>query len=178
MVRAFLAYELSDDIRSGLSKAQDLLRGCSARLTFVAPAQIHVTIKFLGEVEDRKLPALIEALKGTEFTPFAAKAGRVTVNSPRRPFTVWSGIDDGGNGALLRDRVEDLLAPLGFPRETRPFTAHATVARVKRYDPSLMTALQNLGTRTYGECTVAAMNLKKSTLTSAGPVYEDLLVVP
>ncbi|HOX35472.1 MAG TPA: RNA 2',3'-cyclic phosphodiesterase [Methanoregulaceae archaeon] len=177
MVRAFLALELSEGIRSALAGAQDVLRRCSARLTFVAPAQIHVTVKFLGEVDDKKIPALIDAVKTVPGSPFPVRAGRITVNNPRRPFTVWSVVDDGGQGAALRDRIESALAPVGFPREARPFTAHATVARVKRFDPSLAEVLRELGSRNYGECTVTGFRLKKSTLTPSGPVYEDLLEV-
>jgi len=177
MVRAFLALELSGEIRSALAGAQDELRRCSARLTFVAPAQIHITVKFLGEVDEKKIPSLKDALKSITLPPFVVEAGRVTVNNPRRPFTVWSVVADDGNGALLRDRIEAVLAPLGFPRESRPFTAHATVARVKRFDPSLLEVLRSMSGRTYGGCTVAGFRLKQSTLTSNGPVYEDLLEV-
>ena len=73
---------------------------------------------------------------------------------------------------------EDVLEPLGFARETRKFTPHATVARVRRPDQSLFTALDKLRSRTYGSCTVTAFRLKKSTLTPQGPIYEDLLEVP
>jgi len=177
MVRAFIALELTDGIRSALAETQEILRGCNARLTFVSPAQIHITVKFLGEVGEQKIPHLKDLLRTITFTPFTARAGRVTVNNPRRPFTVWSSIDDGGNGALLRERIEDALGPMNFPREARPFTAHATIARVRRYDPSLSEALRSTGDRMYGECTIAGMKLKKSTLTRTGPVYEDLLEV-
>jgi 2'-5' RNA ligase len=177
MVRAFVALELSDEIRAALAGVQDLLRRCRARLTFVDPAQIHITAKFLGEVEDQKIPALQDALQRVAFTPFPARAGEVTVNNPRRPFTVWCEVDDGGQGAMLQKEIEDVLAPFGFLRESRPFTAHATVARVKRFDASLMDTLKTLGGRTYGECRITGMKLKKSTLTPAGPVYEDLMEV-
>lgn len=177
MVRAFLALELSEEIRSALAEAQDVLRRCNARLTFVDPAQIHVTVKFLGDVEEKKLPAVIDALKSVPGTPFIVRAGQVTVNNPHRPFTIWSVIDDGGHGASLRDKIDAAFAPLNFPRESRPFTAHATVARVKRFDPSLSGVLRILCDRIYGECGVTGIKLKKSTLTSTGPVYEDLLEV-
>lgn len=144
MVRAFIALEISEEIRTALAQAQDVLRQCSARLTFVAPPLIHITVRFLGEIDDQKARDVAGALKNTRFSPFTITAGRVTVNNPRRPFTVWCAIDDGGKGAGIRNMVEDALAPLGFLRENRPFTAHATIARVKRYDPSLMDAIGKL----------------------------------
>jgi RNA 2',3'-cyclic 3'-phosphodiesterase len=177
MVRAFVALELSADIREQLSAAQDVLRGCTARLTFVDPALIHITVKFLGEVDEKKIPQVTAALRSIPFAPFPVSAGRVTVNNSRRPHTIWCVAGDGGNGGKLFRLVEDALQPLGFMRETRPFTPHATIARVKFADPSLFTQLNLLNGRTYGSCIVSGLKLKKSTLTPRGPVYEDLLEV-
>jgi len=177
MVRAFIALELSPEIRQTLKEAQDVLRTSTARLTFVDPAIIHITVKFLGEVDERKIPAVMEALKSIPFTPFNVTAATVTVNNPRRPFTVWCSLDDAGKGAALAHLIEDTLEPLGFARETRPFTPHATVARVKSSDPSLFTVLNSLRAKTFGTCTITGLKLKKSVLTPRGPVYEDLLEV-
>lgn len=177
MVRAFVAVELSADIREQLATAQDVLRGGTSRLTFVDPALIHITVKFLGEVDEKKVPEIAAALRSIPFAPFPVTAGRVTVNNPRRPHTVWCVTEDGGKGAALFRLVEDALQPLGFMRETRPFTPHATIARVKSADPSLSAQLALLNGRTYGSCTVSGLKLKKSTLTPRGPVYEDLLEV-
>lgn len=177
MARTFVALELSGEIRDRLSEAQTVLRTCSARLTFVDPPLIHITAKFLGEVNEKRLVQVQDALKTIAFTPFPVTAGAVTVNNLKRPHTVWCAIDDGGNGEQLLNLIEAALTPLGFPREERRFTPHATVARVKSPDPSLFTALSQLPNKTYGSCTVSGLKLKKSTLTPQGPVYEDLLEV-
>jgi len=177
MVRTFVALELSGEIRERLKEAQQVLRGCSARLTFVDPALIHITAKFLGEVDEKKLVQVQDALKTIRFSPFPVTAGCVTLNSPKRPHTVWCAIDDAGNGEQLLALIESALSPLGFAREERRFTPHATVARVKSPDPSLFAALRQLGGRRYGCCTISGLKLKKSTLTPRGPVYEDLLEV-
>jgi 2'-5' RNA ligase len=177
MVRAFVALELSGEIRARLAEARGVLKECRARLTWVEPENIHITVKFLGEVEDQKIPPVKAALAPVAFRPFPVSAGTMTLNNPRRPFTVWCAIDDGGEGARLLKAVEDALTPLGFSREQRRFTPHATVARVKQFDPSLFEALKALKDRTYGSCTVDGMKLKKSTLTQKGPVYEDLMEV-
>jgi 2'-5' RNA ligase len=177
MVRAFVALELSDEIRWRLSEAQDLLKRCSARMTWVEPQNIHITVKFLGEMEETKIPGLKAALSSIAFIPFPVTTGTITVNNPKRPFTVWCGIVDGGRGSDLLRLVEDVLAPLGFMPEKRRFTPHATIARVKRFDPSLTEALKSLSFRTYGGSMVTGMKLKKSTLEPNGPIYEDLLEV-
>jgi len=177
MVRVFIALELSDEIKNELAAVQQTLRGCRARLTFVEPKNIHIPAKFPGEGDAKKLKKVIEALKKITFSPFPVTAGRVTVNNPRRPHTVWCAIDDAGEGEKIFTLIEDALAPLGFSRETRRFTPHATVARVKSPDPSLFSVLKDLGRTGYGNCTIHGMVLKKSTLLPQGPVYEDLEVL-
>jgi RNA 2',3'-cyclic 3'-phosphodiesterase len=177
MTRAFIALELSNDIKDQLTSAQQTLRGCKARFTFVDPEIIHITVKFLGEVDDKKLRNVMDALTSISFSPFSITAGKVTVNNKKCPHTVWCTIDDAGNGERLFVHIEDALAPLGFARETRRFTAHATIARVKSMDPSLFSALGILDGNSYGSCRISGMKLKKSTLMLKGPVYEDLLEV-
>ena len=177
MVRAFVALELSGEIRSRLAISQDILRTCPARLTFVNPDLIHITAKFLGEVPMQQLPAIMDALRSIPFAPFTVTAGDVTVNNRNRPHTVWSVIDDAGRGRQLLSAIDAVLGSLGFAPETRSFTPHATIARVKVADPSLLMALKNLEGTGYGSCMVSGLKLKKSTLTPGGPVYEDLLEV-
>ncbi len=177
MVRAFVALELSPEIRASLADSEQPLRTTGAKLSFVEAANIHITIKFLGEVDERKLPILMDALRQVTFTPFTVRAAMITVNNPNNPHTVWCTIEDNGESSELFWRIEDALVPLGFPRETRKFTPHATIARVKRADPSLLPAVNRLKNRIAGSCIVTGFRLKKSTLTPQGPVYEDLLVV-
>ena len=174
MVRAFVALELPREIRERLRGAQETLRGCRARLTVVDPALIHITLKFLGEVAEKDIPRIAEALRTVPSAPFPVTVGAVTVNNPRRPFTVWCAIDDAGKGRDLFQRVEDALCPFGFAKETRGFTPHATLARVKQPDPSLLGVIGTMKDMSYGSCTIGGMKLKKSTLTPRGPVYEDL----
>jgi 2'-5' RNA ligase len=177
MVRAFVAFELSPEMRQQLGAAQAVLRKSSARLTFVDPAIIHITVKFLGEVDEKKIPELVAALKSVKAAPFPVTGGRIMVNNPRSPHTVWCAIEDSGKGLDVFAAVETALAPLGFSRESRGFTPHATLARVKEADPSLFRCLEELKGAPCGSCTIAGLKLKKSTLTPRGPVYADLAEV-
>lgn len=177
MVRAFLALELTKEIRDRLKVAQDTLRTSLARMTFVAPENIHITVKFLGEVDDRLLPRVFEAVKQISVAPFPVTVGNVTLNNPKRPFTVWCSIDDAGKCSEVFRIADERLAPLGFARETRRFTPHATLARIREPDPSLFPVIGTFKGKDYGECIVRGIRLKKSTLTPQGPVYEDMLEV-
>lgn len=177
MVRAFVALELSKDIQDQLASAQDILRGCRARLSFVDPENIHITEKFLGDVDEKTLRNVMDVLMPVTFSSFPVTAGTVMVNNPKRPHTIWCSIEDTGECGRLFHLIEDILEPLGFARETRRFTPHATLARVKSPHPSLLSVLNSLDNKSYGSCTISGIKLKKSTLLPQGPVYEDLMEV-
>jgi 2'-5' RNA ligase len=146
-------------------------------MNFVDPALIHITVKFLGEVDEKDLSKICASLGSVSFEKFPVTVGTVTVNNPKRPFTVWCAISDNGRGKELFRNVEAALEPLGIARERRGFTPHATLARIRTPDPSLFEALHALNGITYGSCLITGMKLKKSTLTPHGPIYEDLMEV-
>jgi len=177
MVRAFVAFEISGEMREILAAAQETLKKSTARLAVVDSPLIHITVKFLGEVDEKKLPQVIAALKTVQAAPFAVKGSRITVNNFRSPHTVWCAIDDAGKGRDVFLAVESVLAPLGFARESRQFFPHATLARVKIADPSLFRYLEEIKDAPCGGCTVSGLKLKKSTLTPRGPFYEDIAEV-
>jgi 2'-5' RNA ligase len=177
MVRAFIAFELSREIKESIAEAQLQLRRCYARLTFVDPSQIHITAKFLGELDMPTLEKVKTALTGIPCAPFPVTVGKVMLNNPRRPQTIWCEVGDAGRGGELVARIDNALVPLGCEPETRRFLPHATLARIKSTDPSLFAALKRIGDREYGSCTISGMTLKKSTLTPRGPVYENMLEV-
>jgi 2'-5' RNA ligase len=178
MVRTFIAIDLTPEVREQMRGPQGRLASCHARLTMVAPPSIHITLKFLGEIDERDLGRVKEALSAIRFEPFEIAVGGVKGNPSSSPRVIWSEVrDEGGCGRLFR-LVEEALLPLGFQKEKRAYTPHATLARVKRLDPSLLPLLRDLATEEFGSCPVRYIKLKKSTLTPAGPIYEDLLEVP
>ncbi|WP_265582245.1 RNA 2',3'-cyclic phosphodiesterase [Methanofollis aquaemaris] len=177
MVRAFVAIELSEEIKEGLRDAQVHLGDCNARLKMVDPTLAHITLKFLGEVEPERIEQVEEALRGVRGAPFTLTVGGVEGSNRRRPRVVWCTVADGGETARLAAAVEKALEPLGFEREKRQFTPHITLARVREFDPSLLEVIEDLATAKPGACEVRAIILKKSTLTRTGPIYETLMEV-
>jgi 2'-5' RNA ligase len=177
MVRTFIAIDLAPEVRERMRGPQGALGGCRARLTVVNPPSIHITLKFLGEIDERTLGRVREVLSALQFEPFEISVGGVKGNPPSSPRVIWSGIRDEGGCGRLFALVEEALHPLGIPKEKRAYTPHATLARVKRFDPSLLPILSDLASEEFGSCTVSCIKLKKSTLTPQGPVYEDLLEV-
>lgn len=177
MVRTFVAVDLPEEMRARIAETAQALRGSEARLSFVAPAQIHVTLAFLGEVEPDRLPTVATALEAVRPDPFDLAVGSIAGNSRSSPRTIWCPCTDDGSLAALAGAVGAALEPLGFLRERRPFRGHATVARVKAFHPSLLDRLAALPRDGFGTFRVDRFRLKKSTLTPQGPLYEDLAEV-
>lgn len=177
MVRTFVAIDLPEDMRDDMNKVRTILAEAKGRLTIVNPANLHITLKFLGEVDPGKIPAIIEALRATDIDPFEVTVEKATLNNPRSPRIVWCDVTDSGEIALLARQVEDLLVPLGFPRENRPFRPHVTLARVRKPHQSLIHQMHLMPSEPFGTFPVESIKLKKSTLTPHGSIYEDLVEV-
>ncbi|MDP3767489.1 MAG: RNA 2',3'-cyclic phosphodiesterase [Dehalococcoidia bacterium] len=132
-LRLFVACELPDDVRRALGNVQaDLTRSGAEGLRWVRPEGIHITLKFLGAVEDSRVPKLRSAL-AQAVDPFELRLQPATLGGFGGPRlrVVWIGLEGDTEGlAALAARVEKALVPLGFPRERRPFAPHLTLARV------------------------------------------------
>jgi 2'-5' RNA ligase len=146
----------------------------------VKPDLIHVTLKFLGDVPPPKVDRVVKALEGVRRPAFTAKVGGIGAFPGRSIRIVWIGAEGEFEG-LFR-AVEATLSPLGFEREQRKFTSHATIARVGRPSPettSLLAArLAPFKDIDLGEFKADKFVLKKSTLTPGGPIYEDVAAFP
>ena len=133
-VRAFVAIELPEDVRVALSAFQAGFEERGSEVRWVPVGNIHLTLKFLGEVAKDRLPALFagvdEAVFG--FEALALKV-RETGGFPNlsRPRVLWAGVEDG-SGSLeeIAARLEKVLEEIDFPPERRRYHAHLTLARV------------------------------------------------
>ena len=177
MVRLFVAIDLPQQIREALSNSQQDLKKSRARLAVVSPENIHITLKFIGEVGQDAVEAIKRRLADVSGTPFEVSVSGISADNRRRPRVVWCTIKDGGRCALLNEEIEEALAPLGIEKESRRFRPHATLARVKKFDPSLLEAMRPMESADYGNFQVDGFSLKKSTLTPSGALYEDIMVV-
>jgi len=177
-MRAFIAIEVSDEVRDNLLKAQERIGSKSAKIKFVERENFHVTLKFLGEIDEALAEEVKEAL--AEIAK-KHKKHRVRVKgigvfpNPNYVRVIWAGIEnDEGIKAIARD-VEREMRRLGFKKD-RDFVAHITIGRVKfiRDKVELAMALKDLANEDFGEFEVEAIELKKSTLTPKGPIYETV----
>ena len=177
MVRAFVAVRVpgvaADALENFLSELRPL-----ARVRWVRREQFHITLKFLGELEQGVIDEVIDALAPMKsFTPFTVELNHIgafpNLNSPR---VLWLGGDKGAvELGRLAKRVNDVLyETAGLERESKKFTAHLTLARLK--DSVLPEALvKRLGEVPVLSWECSELVLMKSLLTPQGPIYSQLM---
>jgi len=118
-----------------MKKIQDQLKESHADIKWELPHQLHATIKFLGDVDEQTMPAILSAIRSatidiTRFTVSYRSVGSFPDN--RHPRIVWIGCDDGTETVLqLKNNLDKRLLPLGFAVEDRKFHPHITLGRVK-----------------------------------------------
>ena len=182
-MRTFLAITLPDRLRAELATLQDQLRATHAEVTWVEPAHLHLTLKFLGEMAEERLSELVGALTTTvsAIPRFALSADGIgTFPTERHPRVIWVGLgrDLERLGQLAR-AVEAACVRLGFPAETRPFAAHVTLGRVRtphRLD-ALSDSLARAAFVSTTEIPVTAVTVFESRLSPQGPDYRPRATV-
>ena len=145
-------------------------------IRWIKKENIHLTLKFLGEVPDEAMQSIGDALKAacSAHTPFDARLGGLgAFPSPRRARVIWAGVDQGSPEiSALAASVESALEPIGFRREGRAFVPHATLGRTKGRPAAI--DLPETSIPEAPVFRVAGAELTKSTLTPEGSRYETL----
>ena len=179
--RCFVALVLPAELREAVAGhfAREGRRVPGVR--WVAAANLHLTLQFLGEVEAERISALREALEAAVSGHAAFRLGLRGAGafpSAERPRVLWVGAGEGtAQASALGASVAAALAPLGFPAEERPFVPHLTVGRVAappRAREPLRRLLEDARDRDWGGCLVPAAHLLRSELFPAGPIYSIL----
>jgi 2'-5' RNA ligase len=176
-MRLFFAVNLAPEIRERLAEVQKPLVATGADVKWVEISNLHVTLKFLGEVRDDKVPAIIaQAAEASRLArPFSiALAGLGAFPSERAPRVVWAGMTKGVQEmSALAQGLEAPLEELGFKPEGRPFSAHVTLGRVRSFSgrDALARALQAGRECEIGEMAVEKFALMQSVLGRGGPQY-------
>lgn len=134
-VRAFIAVELPDEVRSFLRAIVTDLKKTGADVKWTRPEGTHLTLKFLGNVPTDLIPKLEKELSPV-FSAQKSVSLRVdglgAFPGLRKPRVIWAGLHDPDGGLVpLAQRVEEILLPFGFGPEKRPFTPHLTLGRVR-----------------------------------------------
>jgi len=177
-IRTFIAIDVDKTIRARLVALQEKLTRSAPEVKWVEPENLHVTLLFLGEVDDRELgkvcAAVIKVCQEHPAFPMSIE-GVASFGNPRRPRTLWVGVGQGGEEiTALHDALEPPLLDLGcYRREERKYTPHLTLGRVKSDQPNdqLPAALTKHADWHGGEVRVGEVLVMSSELASGGPTY-------
>jgi len=180
-IRTFVAVEIGEAIRRAAAKLIEELRTASADVTWVAPHNMHLTVKFLGDVAAERIPQIsatvAEAVAGVRAFDLEVRGVGAFPNVPR-PRTIWIGTGAGeAQLAEVAEGLESALAKLGFAREGREFRGHLTLGRIRHPGPALATLSQMLHERAgleFGQTTIREVVVFSSQLERGGPIYEAL----
>ena len=182
-VRSFVSIDLEDE--NVLSKVLSVISSLSnlgADLKTVERDNIHLTLKFLGNLGPAKLSEVTSALSQVRFEPFSIEIkGAGAFPNLNRMNVIWVGIGEGWTTAeQIFEQTERLLHGVGFARETRPFSPHITIARVRsgRKRDEVAAFLEHLSDESFGSFNTNHIRLKQSVLSPSGPTYSTLFEVP
>jgi 2'-5' RNA ligase len=179
-IRTFIALELPPSLISLLAKVQENIQTMGLRAKWVRPDNIHLTLKFLGNINPADIEkigrAMVDAV--SEFETFNLVAAGIGVfPGVNRPRVIWVGLK--GQVQLLfamQRRLEDNLAVLGYKKEKRPFKGHLTLGRFRQNvnRETIRRVLQEFGNLASEEFTVRRVIFYKSDLKPTGAVYSEL----
>lgn len=151
----------------------------NADVKLVEPQNIHITLKFLGEVEEVNIDDIEQIIKGSvkEIEPFTIKLSGTGV-FPNQNYirVIWIGIKDAEIIETISRSIDERLSQLGFKREKRGFSAHLTIGRVKtaKNKQLLLKAIEDYKDSEFSTQEINSIKLKKSDLTPKGPIYTTL----
>lgn len=177
-IRTFIAVGINRTVRDRALELQEKLAESGVAVKWVEPDNLHITLHFLGEVDERDLikvcRAVEEACRTREpFTMSLASTGAFP--NTRRPKTLWAGIGEGTQDLVaIHDALEPSLMELGcYRREDRPYSPHLTLGRVKGDEASepLATALAKNAGWQGGDVQVREVLVMSSELRQDGPTY-------
>jgi 2'-5' RNA ligase len=178
-IRSFIAFDIeSPYILERITQMQKKLAETGADLKFVEPKNIHITLRFLGNITPNMVDRIFEGMQKVQFIPFNVKIQGVgAFPDMRYPRVVWAGIREGANQLRgIFSQLEPYIRNLGFAPDPKGFSPHLTIARVKsgRNKAVLAKFLAENVNYEFGIVRAECLRLKRSDLTPKGPIYSTL----
>ena len=180
MLRSFLAVELPGTIRKKIGEVQKDLKSSGADVRWVSPENIHLTLKFFGNVEESLIENIVKSIEGpVQDTPsfFLKVQGMGAFPNLKNPRVVWMGLQEGRERVIyIQQQLERVFEKMGFQPEDRPFHPHLTLGRVKsnRGKNELVRGMEGYREEELGNFQVEKIILFKSDLKPMGPIYTTL----
>jgi 2'-5' RNA ligase len=183
-IRAFICFKLPERIISSICRLQKSMQNSGLQVRWVRPENIHLTIKFLGNIRVSDINDIEIAVQETaaNFSPLLLSAGGSGVfPNIRKPRVIWTGIEGQRKELVdLQKMLADKLECIGFPKETRPFKGHLTIGRLKgRVDSrKLAENISRFNSFTTKQFSCDRIFLMQSELKPSGPIYSRLMSEP
>ncbi len=181
-MRCFIAIDLDERVKMALSAFQNKLKGCNADIRWVNPENIHLTLKFLGNIDESMLDKVKTNLEDicNKYNRFGLEAkGMGLFPDKRRPRVLW--VDIRGNDSLtgLQRDIEEGMVSLGFDREDRRFSPHLTIGRFRSWRgiEALYDKIQLHKDDSFGLINVRSVFLMESKLRPSGAEYRKIAEV-
>jgi 2'-5' RNA ligase len=178
-IRSFIAFDINNqEILKRLAEAQAKLAKTGADLKLVETQNIHVTMRFLGDIQPNMVEKIHGEMKQVAFSPFDVEIrGAGAFPNTKYARVVWAGIQQGADELRnVFNQLEPRLRKLGFRPDSKGFSPHMTIARVRtgRNKSELASCLDELADHEFGILRADCLKLKKSLLTPRGPTYSTL----
>ena len=181
-MRSFSAIELPEKIRTILSNIQDELKQARADVKWIKPENIHLTLKFLGEIEEdlvEKIRPILEGItqRNSSFSLQLSNLGAFP--KLQYPRVIWIGVTNDQAVIGIAQDLEKQMIKIGLPAESRQFSSHITLGRVRSAQnrKALVERLEFLNKKSVSgqsQFKVLSLTFFKSTLTPQGPIYEAI----
>jgi len=187
-MRTFVAIDFSPQIRGKIGEIIEYFKTQTPdyALKWVEPQNLHMTIKFLGEVSEGHLRTIKDVLSDTLEGRSAFEievTGMGMYPSGQKPRVIWLGVEGSETLKDIHKSLDQALQKASIPPDKRGLSPHLTIARVRRNVETLI--VQDIGKTlsqfkidSLGKCTIDRIVLYKSTLTPSGPIYDPLLSIP
>jgi 2'-5' RNA ligase len=174
-MRIFIALDIPADVRAGLTKYVERARLLVPEARWARVEGLHVTLKFVGEASEARVAEMKAALASVKATPFAVHFTGVGFFPNQKAARVfWAGVDGGDHLPRLASTIDAAVEKLGFPRETKPYHPHLTLARTSvRPFRELQPLLADPPPR-FGTMTAREFFLYQSQLQKGGSKYTKL----
>lgn len=178
-IRSFISFDIEDEeVLEEIQNVQEVLRKTGADLKLIKKQNIHITVRFLGDITPSMGDKVFEEMKKVQFTPFKFNIqGMGAFPHLQYLRVVWAGITEGENHLQdIFSRLEPSLRKLGFESDHKDFSPHLTIARVKsgKNKSQLVECIKEHIDYDFGTARAECLRLKKSTLTPKGPIYTTL----
>lgn len=176
VIRTFICIEIPESIQARIAKLQETLRQIESQVSWTKPSNIHLTLKFLGDIEASRIERISKAIDraASGISPFEVEIGGAgCFPSPRSPRVLWVGVSNVPEQLQqLFSNIEDELAREGLEREKRKFSPHLTIGRIRSPHNAAPVAAALIASGFESEAiTATEVVLMRSDLKPTGSIY-------